>query len=101
MGRGASSRLVPPSKTEHWSSRASMLGRSTLRAVGPTDATSIANKLDSRNPDVRLRTSCPERGLLPPRCASRSFVHENHRRGSDGLRCRPLGGRLLFAHAFL
>src|SRR4029079_11829401 len=59
MGRGASSRLVPPSKTEHWSCRASMLGRSMLSAVGPTDATSIANNLDSRNPHVGLRTSCP------------------------------------------
>src|SRR6185436_3454094 len=60
MGRGASSRLVPPSKTEHWSCRASMLGRSMLSAVGPTDATSIANNLDSRNPHVGLRTSCPD-----------------------------------------
>ncbi len=62
MGRGASSRLVPPSKTGHWSCRASMLGQSTLCAVGPTDTTSIANNLDSRNPHVRLRTSCPRSG---------------------------------------
>jgi hypothetical protein len=34
----------------HWSGRASMLGRSTRSAVGPTDATSMANSSDSRNP---------------------------------------------------
>jgi len=38
-----------------------------LSAVGPTDATSIANNLDSRNPHVRLRTSCPGRGASAPR----------------------------------
>ena len=34
----------------HWSGRASMLGRSTRSAVVPTDATSMANSDDSRNP---------------------------------------------------
>jgi hypothetical protein len=34
----------------HWSGRASMLGRSTRSAVVPTDATSMANSSDKRNP---------------------------------------------------
>src|SRR6478672_6235557 len=96
MGRGTSSRLVPPSKTEHWSRRASMLGRSTLSAVGPTDATSIANNLDSRNPHVRLRTSCPRRGettfhqcLILPRPMSR-------RRSPPP--CKSIDGRATWVH---
>ena len=49
-GRGTWSRLVYPCHRGHWSGRASMLGRSTRSAVVPTDATSMANYFDSRNP---------------------------------------------------
>lgn len=49
-GRGTWSRLVYPCHRAHWSGRASMLGRSTRSAVVPTDATSMANSFDSRNP---------------------------------------------------
>jgi hypothetical protein len=36
-----------------------MLGRSTRSAVGPTDATSMVNSVDSRNPLVRAANFVP------------------------------------------
>jgi len=36
-----------------------MLGRSTRSAVVPTDATSMANSVDSRNPRLRVANFMP------------------------------------------
>jgi hypothetical protein len=58
-GRGARSRLVYPFSRGHWSGRASMLGRSTRSAVVPTDATSMANSSDKRNPLRRAANFMP------------------------------------------
>ena len=66
-----------PSETEHWSCRASMLGRSTRSAVVPADATSIAHSRDSRNPRFGLRSSCPWR-----RARARTLEAASHRRPS-------------------
>jgi hypothetical protein len=67
-----------PSETEHWSCRASMLGRSTRSAVVPADATSIAYSRDSRNPRfefAKFVPTAPSPGSYPPR--SRRFEGRN------------------------